>query len=289
MYYHEYSPMGTLGLISIAIILANIIVSYKGFNDHEFFARYSFEVEKIMLYKDYKRLITSGFLHVNWMHLIFNMVSLYLFSISLESSIGSIYYLVIYFISLVGGNLFALYIHRNHGAYSSVGASGAVFGIMFASIALFPGMKIGLFFLPISFPAWMYGLAFVIYSIYGIKSRRDNVGYESHMGGALVGMLVAIAIQPSVIVENYIPILLILIPSAVFIYFIITNPSFLLINNTFKRKYNYTAEDRYNSSKRNDEEEIDRILEKIHRKGMKSLTKEEREKLKSYSESVRDV
>jgi hypothetical protein len=160
---------------------------------------------------------------------------------------------------------------------------------MFASIALFPGMKIGLFFLPISFPAWMYGLAFVIYSIYGIKSRRDNVGYESHMGGALVGMLIAIAIQPSAIVENYLPILLILVPSAVFIYFIITNPSFLLMDNTFKKKYNYTPEDRYNASKRNDEEEIDRILEKIHRKGMKSLTKEEREKLKSYSQSVKDV
>jgi hypothetical protein len=109
------------------------------------------------------------------------------------------------------------------------------------------------------------------------------------MGGALVGMLIALIIQPSAIVENYLPILLILIPSAVFIYFIITNPSFLLIDNPFKRKHNYTAEDRYNSSKRNDEEEIDRILEKIHRKGMKSLTKEEKEKLKSYSESVRNM
>jgi len=135
----------------------------------------------------------------------------------------------------------------------------------------------------------MYGLAFVIYSIYGIKSRRDNIGYESHMGGALVGMLVALLIKPSAIIDNYLPILLILVPSAIFIYFIITNPSFLLIDNTFKRKYNYTPEDRFNSSKRNNEEEIDRILEKIHRKGMKSLTKEEKAKLKSYSQSVKDV
>ncbi len=179
-----FSTMGTLGLISIAIIIANVFVSYRGFSSHEFFARYSFEVEKILIYKDYKRLITSGFLHVNWMHLIFNMFSLYIFSAGLERYIGSIYYLVIYFVSLVGGNLFSLYIHRNHGSYSAVGASGAVCGTMFSSIALFPGMRIGLFFLPISFPAWMYGLAFVLYSIYGIKSRRDNIGYETHLGGA---------------------------------------------------------------------------------------------------------
>jgi membrane associated rhomboid family serine protease len=277
--------MGTLGFITIAIIIANVIVSYRGFSSHEFFARYSFEVEKVLIFKDYKRLVTSGFLHVNWMHLIFNMFSLYIFSAGLENSIGSIYYLVIYFASLIGGNLFSLYIHRRHGAYSAVGASGAVFGIMFASIALFPGMRIGLFFLPISFPAWMYGLAFVLYTIYGIKSRRNNVGYETHLGGALVGLLAAIAIQPSALIYNYIPILFIVIPSAIFIYFIIKNPAFLLIDNTFRRKHNYTVEDRYNSSKRNDEEEIDRILEKIHKRGMRSLTREEREKLKAFSES----
>jgi hypothetical protein len=131
----------------------------------------------------------------------------------------------------------------------------------------------------------MYGLAFVLYTIYGIKSRRDNIGYETHLGGALVGLLAAIVIQPSALVYNYIPILLIVIPSAIFIYFIIKNPAFLLIDNTFKRKYNYTVEDRYNASKRNDAEEIDRILEKIHKRGMSSLTREEREKLKAFSES----
>ena len=58
--------MGTLGFITIAIIIANVIVSYRGFSSHEFFARYSFEVEKVLIFKDYKRLVTSGFLHVNW-------------------------------------------------------------------------------------------------------------------------------------------------------------------------------------------------------------------------------
>src|ERR1044072_914057 len=100
MYYHEHSAMGTLGFISIAIIIANVFVSYKGFTDREFFARYSFEVEKILIYKDYKRLITSGFLHVNWMHLIFNMIGLFFFG----GSLGPLDFVLIYFASMVGGN-----------------------------------------------------------------------------------------------------------------------------------------------------------------------------------------
>ena len=165
--------METIGFISIIIIIANLIVSYKGFSDRNFYARYSFEVEKILIYKDYKRLITSGFLHVNWMHLIFNMLALYFFSGSLESYIGPVYYLIIYFSSLIGGELLSLFIHKNQGDYGSVGASGAISGIIFASIALFPGMRIGMLFLPISLPAWL--LAFYTFCILSMASGPKEI------------------------------------------------------------------------------------------------------------------
>lgn len=280
-----HSAMESLGIISFIIIVTNVVVSYRGFSDHQFFNKYSFEVEKVLVYKDYKRLVTSGFLHVGWMHLIFNMLSLYFFSDNLENLIGGLNYLIIYLTGLVGGNLFALYIHRHHESYSSVGASGAVCGIIFSTVVLFPGMSIRFFGIPISIPVWFYGLAFVLYSIYGIRSKRDNIGHEAHLGGALVGLLATIIMWPSSLVNNYIPILLITIPSAIFIYFIVIRPDFLLINNKFFKSYNYTVEDRYNSSKRNEQEEIDRILEKIHKRGVKSLTQREKEKLKTYSES----
>jgi len=86
----------------------------------------------------------------------------------------------------VGGNLLALVIHRKNPSYSSVGASGAINGVIFASIAVFPGMKI--FFMP----GWVFGLIFILYSLYGIRSQKQNIGHESHLGGALAGMLVAI-------------------------------------------------------------------------------------------------
>jgi membrane associated rhomboid family serine protease len=276
--------MGASGIITILIILNTVFFSYRGFKDEAFFARYSFEVDRVLVNKEYRRLFTSGLLHVNWMHLIFNMLSLYFFSSSLESYIGPFSFLVIYFTSLLGGNLFSLFMHRNHGDYSAVGASGAVCGVIFASIALFPGFGVGFFGIPFTIPGWMYSILFVLFSIYGIKSRNDNIGHDAHLGGALIGMFVAILMKPVSIIDNYIPILCIFIPSALFIFVIIRNPAFLLIDNYFfKHHYNYTLEDRYNMKKKTQQADIDRILEKIHKKGMNSLTKREKEALNEYS------
>src|SRR5581483_8227529 len=146
----------TAGIVSLLLIVITVLVSYKGFNNHFFVEKYEFGVDKVRLYKDYKRLVTSGFLHVNWMHLIFNMLSLYFFAGPLTGSLGPIEFLIIYFASLIGGNLLSLVVYKNQGDYTSVGASGAVCGIIFASIALFPGFMVGLFFIPI--PGWLYGL-----------------------------------------------------------------------------------------------------------------------------------
>ncbi|WP_370003750.1 rhomboid family intramembrane serine protease, partial [Winogradskyella sp.] len=216
--------MEYLGIASLLVIIANLIVSYKGFSNNLFFDNYKFNVDKVLISKDYKRLISSGFLHADWMHLIFNMASLYFFSALLENKIGPTLFFLIYFISLIGGNLFALYIHRNHGDYSAIGASGAVSGIIFASIALYPGLGVGFIILPFSIPSWIYGILFVVYSIYGIKTKRDNIGHEAHLGGAIIGLIVALIIQPIAFFNNYITILLITIPTLVFMYLIITKP-----------------------------------------------------------------
>jgi len=277
------------GIIGIILIAANIAFSYKGFTDQLFFDRYKFEVDKIFINKDYKRLITSGFLHVNWMHLIFNMFSLYFFSGLIENNMGGAKFLIIYFASLVGGYLLSLIVHRNHGDYSSVGASGAICGIIFASIALFPGFGIGLFFLPISIPGWLFGIVFVLYSIYGIKSNTENIGHEVHLGGALIGMFVGILMQPSAFAENYLTILIIAVPSIAFIYLIITRPHILLIDNYFFKTHNesYSIDDKYNAEKNNRQNEIDKILDKINKKGMSSLSKKEKELLREYSKTIR--
>src|ERR1700712_4137654 len=129
--------MGISGIVSIVIIAVTSFISYKGFKSSNFYASLEFEVEKILLYRDYKRLVTSGFIHVNWQHLIFNMISLLFFSFPLENAFGPIKFSILYFASLVGGNLIALLIHKKNPSYASVGSSGAINGLIFASIAIF--------------------------------------------------------------------------------------------------------------------------------------------------------
>ena len=275
--------MHTIGIISLVIMVVTTFFSSRGFSNYSFFAKYSFEVEKILIYKDYKRLITSGLLHVNWGHLILNMLSFYFFSNSLESYIGPVNFLIIYIASLVGGNLLSLLIHRHHNSYSAVGASGAVCGIIFASVALFPGISISFFGL-LPLPGWVYCILFVLFSVYGIRSRKDNIGHDAHLGGALIGMITAVLMQPSAILTNYFEIGLILAPTLIFIILIIRQPGFLLIDNYFFRHHQQlTVDDRYNIDKRQRQAEIDRILEKIHKRGMNSLTRKEKEMLKEFS------
>lgn len=273
-----------IGILSFIFIIVNGLVTYKGLKDFTFFNKFLFNVDKILVNKEYKRLITSGFLHVDWTHFIFNMITLYLFGENLEFSIGILAFLALYFGSLIGGNLFVLYINKNHSDYSAVGASGAVSGLVFASIGLFPDMKIGFLLLPIDIPAWLFGLGYVLYSIYGIKSKKDNIGHEAHLGGGVIGLLIAISINPSIIHTNYFPIILILLPSLLFLFLIIKKPHFLLVDNPFsKSKRNYTIEDKYNSKKVENQKELDKILDKINKKGYDNLAKKEKERLSELS------
>jgi membrane associated rhomboid family serine protease len=281
--------MADLGIIALILIIANIAFSYKGFKNETFFEGYKFEVDRILISKDYKRLVTSGFLHVSWTHLILNMFSLYAFSGIIESNLGGLKFLIIYFVSLIGGDLLSLFVHRNHGDYNSVGASGAVCGIIFASIVLFPGMGIGFFGIPFSIPGWLYGILYVLFSIYGIRSKKDNIGHEAHLGGALIGMAAALIIEPSAFLENYLTILIIAVPAITFIYLIVTRPQILLIDNFYFKthKNHYSIDHKYNEEKNNNQKEIDKILDKISKNGMNSLSKKEGEKLKQYSKTVR--
>ena len=275
--------MGATGITSIILIVINVIVSYRGFKNPAFFDRYKFEVDKITLNKDYKRLVTSGFLHVNWMHLIFNVFALYFFSQMVEALLGETEFLIIYFGSLIAGNLFSLIVHKKDGYYSVVGASGAVCGLIFACIALAPNSSMTLIVIPLRI--WIFGLLFVATSIYGVRSRRDNVGHEAHMAGALAGMFITAIFSPMAFIENWPYILIVALPCIAFIYVIIKRPDLLLVDNLFFKteNYNYTVDQRYNLQKIDKQKEIDRILDKINRSGMKSLTSKEKQDLKEYS------
>ena len=177
-----------LHIATIAVIAANILVSLKGFKDYVFFERYKFNIGAIRSgQKD--RMLTSGFLHVDGSHLLLNMFTLYFFADVVIQWLGPVKFLIIYLISLVAGSLLALSFHKKEPYYSAVGASGAVTGVLYAAILLQPDMRLALMFIPIPFPAYILGIAYLMYSIYGMKKRLGNIGHTAHFGGAVGGYI----------------------------------------------------------------------------------------------------
>ncbi len=198
-------------LATIAIIAANVLVSLRGFRDTVFFERYKFGIAQIRGgQKD--RLLTSGFLHVDIAHLFLNMFTLYFFADVVIQWFGPVKFLVIYLISLAAGSLLALFFHKDEPHYSAVGASGAVTGILYAAILLYPDMQLALMFIPIPLPAYVLGIGYMLYSIYGMKSRVGNIGHTAHFGGAIGGYCSTLLFKPDLLVTDTLMVLLLAIP-----------------------------------------------------------------------------
>ena len=203
--------MYNLHIATIAIIAANILVSLRGFSDTGFFERYKFSIGGIKAGQQ-ERTITSGFLHVDISHLFFNMFTLYFFANVVINGFGASKFVIIYFISLLGGSLLALFFHKNEPFYSAVGASGAVTGILYAAILLNPGMQLGIMFIPIPLPAYVLGIAYLLYSIYGMKSRLGNIGHSAHFGGAIGGYATTLLFKPELFVTDTWIVVLLAVP-----------------------------------------------------------------------------
>lgn len=187
-----------IDIVTIVVILANVLASYKGFKDYGFFERYKFHIGSIK--KGEKiRILTSGFLHVDMTHLLFNMLTLYFFAPIVVAYFGSVKFLIVYLVSLIAGNILSMSFHKNEYHYSAVGASGAVTGILYAAILLQPDMRLGFFFIPIPVPAYIFGIGYLLYSIYGMRNRVGNIGHTAHFGGAIGGYLVTLLFFPSLI------------------------------------------------------------------------------------------
>jgi len=213
--------MDLLQYIPILIIVLTVISSIKGFNDMAFFDRLKFNVGAVLgNSKQYDRLITSAFLHGDWMHLIFNMLTLYFFSDVIIYYFGAWQYLTIYFLSIIGGGLLSLLVHRREYHYSAIGASGGVVGVLFAAIAIYPHVGINIMFIPIDIPGWIFGIVYLLFSIYGMRNSVGNIGHDAHMGGAAVGLIAAIILDPGLIITNGLYIGIMVIPLIILAYIV---------------------------------------------------------------------
>ena len=195
--------------VVIAIIAANALFSMKGFNDYSFFEKYKFNIGAIRRGEQI-RVISSAFLHANTQHLIFNMLSLFFFADSVIYRLGIVNFVIIYAGSLITGNLLSYYFHKDEYHYSAVGASGAVMGVVYAGILLNPGMTINFFI-----PGWLFGVGYMLYTIYGMVKRNDNIGHDAHFGGAIGGYIITLAIVPVLLKTNLLMVILLAVPIVV--------------------------------------------------------------------------
>ena len=195
----------------LLIIVANVLVSFKGFQDRAFFEKFKFQIGPI-INGEKIRILTSGFLHVDQTHLFFNMLTLYFFADSVINYVGILKFLIIYFGSLLAGSLFALNFHKKEPYYSAVGASGAVMGVLYAAIMLNPGMNLYMFFIPIPIPAYIFGVGYLLYSIFGMKKQWGNIGHSAHIGGTIGGFLLTIILFPQVLVDNLLMVVILAVP-----------------------------------------------------------------------------
>lgn len=204
-------------LIVLGIIIANVLVSMKGFDDYAFLDKYKFQVSRIKG-GEKVRLFSSGFLHVDWMHLILNMYVLYVFADFVANILGYNSFLIIYFGSLLAGSFYSLSYHKDEPYYSAVGASGAVSGIVYSSILLFPDMQLLLFF-AIPIPGYVFGVGYLLYSIYGMKKQLGNVGHAAHLGGAIGGFALTLLLKPILFSINTTFVILLAIPILLLLFF----------------------------------------------------------------------
>lgn len=177
-------------MITILLIVINVIVTLIAFNSVKILNTfilhpYTMKQNPIQMY----RFITSGFIHADVAHLLFNMISLFFMGLVLETRyIGSLNYLFLYLFGLIFSAIPTYFKHKENPSYYALGASGAISAVVFSSLIFGPWELIYLkFFIPIYFI--LYAFIYVGYSIYQGKQNNDNIAHDVHLYGALFGMI----------------------------------------------------------------------------------------------------
>ncbi len=273
---------------NLAVIAVTLLVTMRGFSDPGFRDRMIMDAQAVLRGREYHRVLTSAFLHADWGHFGFNMFSLFAFGSAIELTAGAPVFLLIYFASIVGGDLLSLALHRREN-YRALGASGGVSGVVFAAIFLFPGGGVRIFPLDFPIPAWIYAIFFVLTSIYGIRTRHGNIGHDAHLGGALVGLLLTALLFPQVVGHSLWLFLLILGITVGFFVFLARFPSGIprpqpRTSGRFTRNPSRPKVVPFPKGERSgDQAVIDILLEKVSERGIEGLTPAERELLERLS------
>jgi len=186
--------------VAVVIFLFTLGISlYALYGNQSLYHKWILSPYQVVNNKKYIQLFTSGFLHADVMHLIFNMLTFYFFAFKLEMIVGSIVFSIIYLGSLLTGNLFTVWKKKNDYGYGSVGASGAISGVLFSYILFFPTSTLMIFPIPFPIPSWLFGLLYLGWTYYASRHSYDMINHYAHLFGAIGGIVITILFIPEVI------------------------------------------------------------------------------------------
>ena len=197
--------------LTLFLIVITSGISVLAFNNLDLFNKLKFNAYMVWHKNEYSRLLTNGLIHSGWMHLGFNMYVLWMFGEMIEPvfsspdffpytyKFGKALYIIMYVVAIPISSVLSLIKHKNNHYYNAVGASGAVSAVVFTTILLAPTMPLGIIFIPIQLPAYIFGLLYLAYTFYMSKRGKDNIGHDAHFIGSIFGLIFPILLNPGLV------------------------------------------------------------------------------------------
>lgn len=189
--------------ITLFLVIITGAISVMAFSNPRWMEQLIFYPYEMWRKNEWHRLVSCSFIHADWTHLIFNMLALYSFGVLVEDVFDTLFwgfghtlYIVMYFGAVAIADIYNLFTKRDDYRYRSLGASGGVAAVIFASILFAPWSKIYLMFIPIGIPAFVFGPIYLLYSVYMAKRGGDNIGHTAHFTGAVFGFIFPLLLKP---------------------------------------------------------------------------------------------
>jgi len=188
--------------ITYIFIGISVLISWYAFSQPDVSRKFMMNPYLINSRNQYYRFLTSGFIHKDFVHLLWNMISLYFFGSVVEeifkiifgASLGGIYFIALYLLGIIISDLPTYFKHRSNPGYNSLGASGGVSSVIFTSIIFLPLNKICIYF--ICLPGFILGTIYLIYSYFNGRKSLDNINHDAHLYGALFGLVFSVVMYP---------------------------------------------------------------------------------------------
>ncbi|NBB76520.1 MAG: rhomboid family intramembrane serine protease [Bacteroidetes bacterium] len=184
--------------VTLILIIINVLVSLAAlYGSEELFQKGMLKPYRTVREKTWYEMVTSGFIHGSLLHLFVNMFVLYIFGMVMEQVLGVAHFSALYFSGLIAASVPSLIHHRNNPDFATIGASGAVEAVLFSYIFVFPTEELILVLLPIPIPAWLFGILFLLYSVFQGRRGDKKVNHAAHIAGAFWGILYLLIFVPN--------------------------------------------------------------------------------------------